>query len=48
MVTHTVFTWLNTTATISHVLSFDAAAIQGRHFFYCFEASSVWLLFIIV
>ena len=26
----TVFTWLNATATISHVIIFDAATIQGR------------------
>ena len=28
---HAMFTWLNTTATISHVLKFDTATIQGQH-----------------
>ena len=44
-------TWLNATATITHVVKLDAAmaTIQGRLLFkggvYYIEASSVWLLF---
>ena len=44
-----VLTWLNTTATISHVLNFDMATIQGWPLIegdvYCTEAPSMWLLF---
>ena len=45
----TIFTWLNTTATTTHVVKLDAATIQGKLLFkggvYYTEASSVWLLF---
>ena len=44
-----VFTWLNATATISHLLNFDATTIQGQPLIegsvYCIEAPSIWLLF---
>ena len=46
---NTVFTWLNTAATISYVLKLDAVTIQGRPLFeggiYYTETASMWLLF---
>ena len=45
----TMFTWLNTAATITHVVKLDAATIQGRLLFeggiYYTDTSSAWLLF---
>ena len=45
----TVFTWLNVMITISHVLNFDAATIQGQPLIeggiHCTEAHSLQLLF---
>ena len=41
----TVFTWLNTAATIRHVLKFYAATIQGWHILHL--STSMWLLFYI-
>ena len=42
---HTIFTWLNTEATIIHIVKLDAATIQGWLLFegsiYYTEASSV-------
>ena len=49
MVSHTIFTWLNAAATISHLLNFTVATIQGRPLIeggvYCTEALSVQQLF---
>ena len=49
MYVHTVLTWLNTMATIGHILYFDVATIQGRPLIegsiYCTEEPSVRLLF---
>ena len=46
---YTIFTWLNTTTTISYVLKLEAATIQGRPLFqggvYYTEVASVRLLF---
>ena len=46
---HTVFTWLNAVATITHVVKLDAPTIQGRLLFeggvYYTEAPSMRLLF---
>ena len=46
---NTIFTWLNATATITHVVKLDTATIQGWLLFkgsvYYTEASSVGLLF---
>ena len=46
---HTVFTWLNATATIIHALNFNVATIQGQPLIeggiYCTEAPNVRLLF---
>ena len=45
---HTVFTWLNAVATISHIVKLDVATIQGQQLFksnvYYTEAPSVELL----
>ena len=49
---HTIFTWLNTAATIVPLLNFDVATIQERPLIeggvYCTEALSMRLLFNIV
>ena len=49
---YTVFTWLNAMVTISNLLNFDVATIQGRPLIeggvYCTEAPSMRLLFNIV
>ena len=44
----TIFTWLNATATVTHIVKLDAATIQGQLIFegvvYYTEASSLQLL----
>ena len=52
MYVYIVFTSLNAVATISHLLNFDAATIQGRLLIeggiYCTEIPSMRLLFNII